>query len=86
MFLKKPFLFFKNDENKAFVPILALQMHFLRYFSYKNVLKISPKLRLDVLINCVLIKKKVCIHRFLDAAMGLSQPLCKNVVKMPRES
>ena len=31
-------------------------MHFLHYFSYTNVLKISPKLRLDVLIKrkCVL--------------------------------
>jgi len=31
-------------------------------FSVKNVLKISPKLRLSVLINFVLIKKKECIH------------------------
>ena len=29
-------------------------------FSVKNVLKISPKLRLSVLINFVLIKKKEC--------------------------
>ena len=36
-------------------------MHFLHYFSYTNVLKISTQLRLDVLINCVLIKKKVCM-------------------------
>ena len=41
-----------------------LKMHFLQYFSCTNVLKISPKLRLDVPINYVLIKKKVCMRGY----------------------
>ena len=45
----------QHDKNKAFV----LKIHYFTYFIYTNVLKISPKLRLDVLINCVLIKENV---------------------------
>ena len=56
-------LFLKITKYGIFYTILAIsvvKMHFLHYFSYTNVLKISPKLRLGVLINYVLIKKKVC--------------------------
>ena len=63
------FFFIRNSNFIRGLSVLS----FLRSQHDEN--KISPKLRLDVLINCVLIKKKVCIHRFLDAAMGLSQPL-----------
>ena len=72
----KPSLFLKNYKNKAFVlkndeirhflyyfSFSAIKMYFLHsfsYFSHKNVLKMSPKLSLHVLINFDLIKKRVC--------------------------
>ena len=40
-------------------------------FSIKNVLKISPKLRLSVLINFVLIKKKSVFEWIESARLGL---------------
>ena len=60
---KNKALFLKMTTYGILYTILAIsakKMHFLRYFSYTNVLKISPNLRLTVLINCLLIKKKVC--------------------------
>ena len=50
--IKISHLFLKNDKTKPFVLINDKIRHFLNYFSYfsyKNVLKISQNLRLDVL-------------------------------------
>ena len=51
---KKKAFVLKNDKIRYFLKYFC-------YFSYKNVLNISPKLRLDVLINYVLVKKRVCM-------------------------